>query len=865
MITAEQQAALARLAQYNTGEYSPTGNQYGLTGEGGTDANFDLLWRDVVTVAGYLASIGNNINFVTERAAVATLLQRCQDLVAQITMGSTSALAFPAVDKVLFSSASIAATFVYDTRLDDRLPDGSRWNEAGRCSGLSYWSEALGAYTGVKRDVPAVVAISALKEQWYLHDALDLDPVTGVPRLWRASNPTGNGLVLCGPTSPITCVFALNGYVYFGTGMGLHVVSLTSDWCERYDNGGRRRRLGTFAQRNTVLAEGGVIASGALPATAINSVHARVYPGAPLDAAGMPIPTVAVACGVGGAVAVIHPNGTVAVATGLSNCASVYLTDRATVMCEQLGFDAVEIALPYATGTPTVVQRFGAYRTTYGGLPVNFSANAAYIMGHDTIGGRNGGGLTFLARDYGNDAAGMVAYTTTTYATGWMPGDTRLATLCDAATGSITGGVVADRSYKAKPLNIIGTLQRNPVAAGADVVAWSGFGAANYVEQPPNTDLDVGAGDFYHCGWLANLTTGYVLRRGTASTSSPWYRLVYNGSGRFQFDVSDATNTATAVSTSAATSILFVMVWIIRRGAIIEVWVNGVLEATASAASVGSITNAAATLRYGIAQDGTGAMHSGTALTMWRSGAYAPTPALIRKMYADEAPLFQPDAKALLGGASSAVSSLDRDPLTGRLAVGTGDGVSVFSRLRRVSYYDEAVLAATSSDAVRSVALRGGSLLIGTASEVGVVLDATGGKEAIAVGGPRPVGNGFTARGVTTDGMALDLAPRVPVGERETVMIEARFVGRVTGAADTERLTYGRRATYYRDAGGAITLQGAVQTVGSDTEVTGTADATLAIVGDWVAARVTGVASKRIVWSATFTITRISEETSYAA
>ncbi|UKJ74470.1 hypothetical protein [Azospirillum brasilense] len=174
-------------------------------------------------------------------------------------------------------------------------------------------------------------------------------------------------------------------------------------------------------------------------------------------------------------------------------------------------------------------------------------------------------------------------------------------------------------------------------------------------------------------------------------------------------------------------------------------------------------------------------------------------------------------------------------------------------------------MAATSSDTVRSVALRGGSLLIGTAAEVGFVGDALGGKEAIAVGGPRPVGAGFIARGLTTDGAALDLAPRVPVCERETVLVEARIIGRVTGAADTERLTYVRRATYYRDAGGAITLQGAVQPVGTDTEVTGGADATLAIVGDWVAARVTGVSGKRIRWEATFIITRLSEETSYAA
>ncbi|WP_137107747.1 hypothetical protein [Azospirillum argentinense] len=97
--------------------------------------------------------------------------------------------------------------------------------------------------------------------------------------------------------------------------------------------------------------------------------------------------------------------------------------------------------------------------------------------------------------------------------------------------------------------------------------------------------------------------------------------------------------------------------------------------------------------------------------------------------------------------------------------------------------------------------------------------------------------------------------------------MEARIIGRVVGAADTERLSYVRRATYYRDAGGNVTLQGAVQTIGTDTEVTSTADATLAVdtTAQTVSVRVTGVASKRIAWTASITVNRTSEETSYAA
>lgn len=996
--------ALYRLSHYNNGRYHPEDNPLGHTGKGGTLANWVRSGKDGVTLFNAMAALWNSINFTVERAAVQSIYARCQELVAQITQGSTSALAFPAVDKLLLSTPNVAQVFVYDTRLDDLTADGRRWNEPSRCSHLSYWHEAQGVYRGVKRDFPAVALIVTLKEQWYIFDALDLDPITGTPRLWAASNPTGNGLVLCGSSAPITSVYALNGHVYFGTGMGLHIVSLTGDWCDRYDNSGRRRRLGTFAQRNAVLAEGAVSAAVAIHSTQINDVHARVLPGAPLDGAGMPIPTVIVACGSGssGGVSVIHPNGqvvTIAI-TGTYPARCRFISDSRIMLSLGAGDSNIVVGpVPYAnvglsswfssTANGTGI----AGGTSWANLSAGVTALAEGAVG-------NGNGLVFLADNPANPAASMVAYATASYATGWQPGDIRLATLCDAATGAITasgelvtngdfsggtatgwtpGGatlsivagrlrvaatgsgsstgdatqivpVVAgrtyvvscaaardaaaagaslivvdpasgqllsatttstsqaplsvtitpsgstitiyqrvssfaagnwaefdgvscqlaapDRSYKSRGLIVNGTLQRQPVATGADVVAWSGFGGGAYLEQPYNADQDYGIGDFCFCGWVAAFTTGYILRRGHATTG-PWFRLVYNGSGKYQFDINDGVGASASVqSVSPATSAVYAFVCIVRRVATgnIELWVNGVLEAQATASGVGSLSNALATLRFGAHQDGSGALHSGTALTMWRSGAYAPIPAQIRRQYADEAPLFQSGAKVLVGGSSSAVSSLDRDPLTGRLAVGTGDGVAVFSGLRRVAYYDEVALAATTSDTVRSVALRGGSLLIGTAAEVGFVGDAVGGKEAIAVGGLRTVGNSFSARGVTTDATPLDLAPRITVGERETVMVEARIVGRVVGA-DTERLSYVRKATVYRDAGGNVTIQGSVQTIGTDTEATSTADATLQIdtSAQSVAPRVTGVASKRIAWIANITVTRLSEEAAYAA
>ena len=52
---------------------------------------------------------------------------------------------------------------------------------------------------------------------------------------------------------------------------------------------------------------------------------------------------------------------------------------------------------------------------------------------------------------------------------------------------------------KDSALTIHGTVTKSAVATGADLVAYSGFSASNYLRQPHNADLDVGTGDFISC------------------------------------------------------------------------------------------------------------------------------------------------------------------------------------------------------------------------------------------------------------------------------------------------------------------------------------------------------------------------------
>lgn len=62
--------------------------------------------------------------------------------------------------------------------------------------------------------------------------------------------------------------------------------------------------------------------------------------------------------------------------------------------------------------------------------------------------------------------------------------------------------VVADRSYKAKGASITGTLTKTAVASAAQLVAYSGFSAANYLREPYSADLDFGTGEWTCSAWL---------------------------------------------------------------------------------------------------------------------------------------------------------------------------------------------------------------------------------------------------------------------------------------------------------------------------------------------------------------------------
>jgi hypothetical protein len=255
----------------------------------------------------------------------------------------------------------------------------------------------------------------------------------------------------------------------------------------------------------------------------------------------------------------------------------------------------------------------------------------------------------------------------------------------------------ADRSFNNRGLIVNGTVTRSPVESGADLVGYSGFSASNYLEQPYNSALDFGTGDFAVMGWFKENTLdslAYLFARDSFSSSENYMAYVQSGQLTFKLD-DDVSNYLVQVSGASVAGQWQHFVGV-KNGDTAYVYINGVQRASLDVSAMGSLTNTSAYLRFGLSASNTSPLDLGS-LALWRISATAPTAEQVRKIYEDEKFLFQDGAQATLFGASDAVTALAHDPVTDLLHVGTSAGRSVFSGLRRVSNTTTAVGTAISA------------------------------------------------------------------------------------------------------------------------------------------------------------------------
>ena len=259
-----------------------------------------------------------------------------------------------------------------------------------------------------------------------------------------------------------------------------------------------------------------------------------------------------------------------------------------------------------------------------------------------------------------------------------------------------------DRSVNVNGLQVFGTVTKSAVATGADLVAYSGFSTSNYLEQPYNSDLDFGTGDFCVMGWFktSSLSSDEVIfNRSDDGLTGVLLEIRTDSAGDKirVFTGSSGYNGLVNFYSSTITTNTWNLISLVRTGSSISIHINGQLGT--SSTSTQDLTNASAKARVGIRYlSGAYSLPlTNGALALWRISATAPSPEQIKKIYEDEKFLFQENAKATLYGSSDAVTALAYDDSTELLHVGTSAGRSDFQGLRRVNNTTTAVGSAISA------------------------------------------------------------------------------------------------------------------------------------------------------------------------
>jgi hypothetical protein len=393
-------------------------------------------------------------------------------------------------------TASVHFGAVVKAIIDDcsRHTDGGAWRK--QCQGKSWFTEALGGevWIGQQASIAAAWAAANSLPGAVFQATATAGPLTsgkfyvatsattatevfrGISRdypdavLWVAEAGRVVGYDMTKPGYPMWMVFvaanggtlyngslttvnALNGQLVVGSVLHLAQADFASDYTRFRNANGNLYNANRIANRNAAT---GPVVSGVIPAIVnqvVNDVAITVLDTAPTDpATGLPVPTIAVACGSGGTggVSVIRDDGTVASLTLTANAAtSVSIVgDRFAYSISNSGRYLAEYSLrtmtshTIATMDATDSQRLAMYAPTTNlsipTLSTGGPTGALVACANSTVAVGGPNALNLLRRNPTTQAAGMVAYITNAYNSGWLPGDIRGAYLADSVVETIT-------------------------------------------------------------------------------------------------------------------------------------------------------------------------------------------------------------------------------------------------------------------------------------------------------------------------------------------------------------------------------------------------------------------------------------------
>ena len=319
------------------------------------------------------------------------------------------------------------------------------------------------------------------------------------------------------------------------------------------------------------------------------------------------------------------------------------------------------------------------------------SGNRSHYVSTNTV---SSGSLT----NQNNSFFTVPAGTTTVYVVLYVIGTGNSATFDDI----IVTKADADHSSNSRGLRVSGTVNKSPVATGAELVGYNFPSASDYLTYPYDTDIvDVGTGDFSVMGWFYNTPRG-VNFIDIASAASPRFFVSqkYN-SDNFWFYIN--TSSGAHGWTTGGSGIELKPYWqfiaVKRVGTTFSYSLNGKdFVSQTNNAWGGSISGGTPFITVGQIYTHN-SDHFGTTgqMALWKFSHTAPSIEQIKKMYFEERKLFAKNAKCTLHGTSDAVTALAFDDTKDILHVGTSAGRSEFQGLNRINNTTTAVTKAISA------------------------------------------------------------------------------------------------------------------------------------------------------------------------
>jgi len=339
----------------------------------------------------------------------------------------------------------------------------------------------------------------------------------------------------------------------------------------------------------------------------------------------------------------------------------------------------------------TYTASFIAYQVSYGS---NYVKIGTSIGGHQNYDFYDEWDQS-VNSNWASGSATFTATATTTYITLWPSQVSGRVLYMDQISVRLAN---PDRSVNDNGLAVYGTITKSAVATGAELVAYSGFSASNYLTSV-QTAIDFGSSPnatICFISWMNQSTTGeysYIMSAQDGTSTAPIGMAVHTSTGNFYvYEGTDVKSSSYPIVDGTWHHCVGII-----NGTSILGYVDGnkVIDTNTS-----NPPNLSGIDRFNVGhfRSGTSNLyHQRGSLALSRISKSIPSPEQIKKMYEDEKCLFHENAKATLYGSSDAVTALAFDDTTNTLHAGTSAGRSEFQGLCRINNTTDAVTTAISA------------------------------------------------------------------------------------------------------------------------------------------------------------------------